>query len=519
MNKQYWLAWLLSLSLAACGGGGGGGNSPPPNNPPPNNPPPSGGTQIAGGLFSGGVRLQIDTNVTGVEFDVAVGGTGMVAGDIQDFGSIIANDITTDTDTAEFIVEGASASQAALKQGQQVLIVGNATTNVATQVVYRANVKGPATGLTVVDALLGRAEMVVLGQNVSTDATTTFVNGDLMVLAPNDLLEISGTVEPGGEIKASFVERKVSLSEYKALGTVAGLTTTTFSLGGLTVDYASAVLDEFDGATIANGDIVEVRGPGGNFSAPDQFTAESVELLPTLVVGGDAIGRVEGFIDRFAAATDFDVQTTPVITDANTIFVNGDASSLGLNVKVQIEGTADGSGPLLAERVVLQETNAVRAEGHVQSIDLTAATVDVLGVTFAVRDNTEVEDESAVGLDPFTLDDLGVGDEVELRGYIDGTAVIAVELEREDAEDRAELRGPITALDAASETLEILGVTISTSSSTSYEDDSVVPEEEDIGATAFFSRVALGDFVEARWDVFSATSQPVDQLAITGDDD
>ncbi len=516
MRACLWLA--ISLSLTACGGGGrggGGGNNPPPNNPPPGNPPPAGGTQIDGGLISGGVRLQVDTGVVGVELDVAVGGTGMVAGDIQDFGSVIANDITSDTDTAEFIVEGAVSSQAALKQGQQVLIVGNATTNVATQVLYRANVKGPATSVTVVDALLGRAEFTVFGQTVSTDATTTFVNGDLTVLAPNDLLEISGTVEANGDIQASFVERNTSLSEYKALGTVAGLTATTFTLGGLSVDYASATLDEFDGAAIADGDIVEIRGPAGNFSAPDQFTAERVELLPTLIVGGDAIGRVEGFIDRFVSAADFDVQTTPITTDGNTVYVNGDASSLALNVKVQVEGTADGNGPLLAERIVIQETNAVRAEGNVEDVDVAGRTVRVLGVTFSIRDNTEIEDGSAARLDPFDLTDLSTGDEVEVRGYIDGTSVVAVEVEREDAEDRAELRGPVTAEDAGAETLELLGVAITTSSSTDYEDEN----DNTITAAEFFTRVALGDFVEARWDVFSDTSQAVDQLTITGDDD
>ncbi len=513
MSRYTWLL-LAALGLTACGGGGGGGgggnNNPPPSTPPPAPTP----TQIDGGLISGGVRLQIDTSVSGVELDVAVGGTGMVAGDIQDFGSVIVNDITSDTDSAEFVVEGASATQADLQQGQQVLIVGNAATNVATQVLYRANVKGPATTLDVVDALVGRADLVVFGQNVQTDATTTFVNGDLTVLSPDDPLEISGTVEAGGVIKASFVERKTSLTEYKALGTVSGLTATTFALGGLTVDYASATLEDFD-AAIANGDIVEIRGPAANFTAPGQFVADEVELLPTLTVGGDAVGRVEGFIDRFASSTDFDVQTTPVTTDAGTVYVNGDADDLALGVKVQIEGTADGNGPILAERVVLQETNAVRAEGNVSAVDVTAETIEVLGVTFSIRDNTEIEDDSAAGQEPFGLADFVIGDEVEMRGFIDGTAVVAVELEKKDLEERAELRGPVTAEDAGAETLAILGVAIATSSSTEYEDQNDVP----ITAAEFFDAVALGVFVEARWDVFADTDQPVDQLSLEADDD
>ena len=109
MSRKPWLL-LAAFSLAACGGvGGGGGGGGGNNNPPPSTPPPAPApTQIDGGLISGGVRLQIDPAVSGVELDVAVGGTGMVAGDIQDFGSVIVNDITSNTDSAEFVVEGSN---------------------------------------------------------------------------------------------------------------------------------------------------------------------------------------------------------------------------------------------------------------------------------------------------------------------------------------------------------------------------------------------------------------------------
>ena len=91
-SMRLYFACTLLLTLTACGGGGGGSNG---GNNTTNPPPPGGGggggggggTVSNGGLLSGGVGVVVDTNTSGVALDVAVGGTGMVAGDIQDFGS------------------------------------------------------------------------------------------------------------------------------------------------------------------------------------------------------------------------------------------------------------------------------------------------------------------------------------------------------------------------------------------------------------------------------------------------
>ena len=56
--------------------------------------------------------------------------------------------------------------------------------------------------------------------------------------------------------------------------------------------------------------------------------------------------------------------------------------------------------------------------------------------------------------EPFNLNQIMMGDFVEVRGFLDGSTVVAVELEREDDPDpgdfRTLLRGPVTAFDGAS---------------------------------------------------------------------
>ena len=525
MKANLWLIAVAILTLGACGGGGGSSNTPAVGGG-------SGGGGTGGGTggggtgggtgtpnipaisgpAAGGIAIAIDVGSVGIELDVAVGGTGMSIGDVQGLGSIIMNGVTIDTDSAEFFIEGGPGSLTDLRQGQQVFVVGD--DDVAAGVFYRANVKGPVTAITVVDPLLGRATIDVLGQSVTTNATTSFADVGLVDIAVGDLLEISGTLDETGAVNATYVELETSLSEYKVLGVVTSLTGDTFALGGLTVDFGSATLEEFDGAALADGDIVEVRGAVGNFTAPADFVADQVERLPIAVVGGDAVARVEGFIERFDGLDDFEVQSTPIATDASTVFINGDADDIDVGTKVQIEGVADGDGSVLAASVTIQPTQTIRAEGNIEAIDTVARTVTVLGVEFVVRDTSRFEDDSSTGLDPLTLADLGIADEIEIRGYLDGATPVITQLEREDPEDRAELRGPVTAEDAFAGTLSILGVPIRGETGiTEYEDadDNVLTQAE------FHAVIGVNDFVRARWDVFSSTDEIADQLSLEDD--
>lgn len=522
-------AILILLGSVACGGGGGGSSSPAPTQSGGGATGGTGGgtggtggntgggaggtgTVVTGGLVPGGGAVVVNTGENDVVFDVASGGTGASFdfGDIQAFGSVILNDATVNTDNAAFFVEGVPGAQSDLRQGQQVLVIGNADGTIANSVHYRSNVEGPVTSASLIDVALGTASFNVLGQVVRTDATTTFANVNLATIVVGDLLEISGTLNSAGEIQASFVELKATLTEYKVIGAVSSVTATNFSLNNLTVDYSSATLQDFNGP-VTNDDVVEVKAPPSGFTTPDQLAATRVELLPTLTVGSSVPARVEGFIDRFSSSSDFDVQTAPVSTDANTTFINGTATSLGLNVKVQAEGTFNGNGVLLAQRVTIQSTDAIRAEGHVESIDLTARTVDVLGVQFLVRDLTQFDDSSAAGVDPLELSDLGLGDEVEIRGYLDGTLVVATEIEREDPEDRARLRGPVTAEDAANGTVDVLSVRLTGQAGvTEYNDIN----DATITQTQFYDQVEIGTIVKGDWDVFVDTNQTVDELSI-----
>ena len=470
-----------------------------------------GATVLTGGLISGGLRVGVDPTATGVTLDVAVGGTGLLAGDIQGFGSVILNDATSNTDNAIFLIEGASGAQSDLRQGQQVLIVENSSSGAAEAVLYRANVKGPVTAVDVLDLALGEVRLVVLGQTVISDGATTVSNVKLANILLGDELEVSGVVAVNGDIVASFIEKKSALDEYKVIGKISQVTATQFTMGGLIVDYASATLSDFDSGMVVDGDVLEVKALPSGFTSPNQLEAIEVEQLPLLTVGSDVQVRVEGFIDRFDSSTDFSVQSAPIVTDGGTTYQNGSVDSLALGVKVQIEGTADSSGGILAQRVTIQPTKTLRAEGNIEAIDQAPRRITVLGLSFLLRDLTELDDDSSAEKEPLVFADLAIGDEVEVRGYLDGANVVATSIEREDLEDRARLRGLLTAIDLEAATLDVQGVTVNVQEGlTEFEG----VEDNTLSFSEFYATAQIGQVISVKWDLYSSLSVVADQISI-----
>ena len=145
-----------------------------------------------------------------------------------------------------------------------------------------------------------------------------------------------------------------------------------------------------------NGDFVEVEGTmlGPN----DELIATSVELENPMFNGDDGdLAEIEGFITRFVSDADFDVAGLPVTTNAQTVFEDGTAADLALNVRVEVEGELDASGVLVAEEVefkTAEDQAEIEISATINSIDAANNTLDVLGITVVVTPATRLEDGS-----------------------------------------------------------------------------------------------------------------------------
>lgn len=437
----------VAVLVAGCGGGGGDGSSGGTSNPPP-----SGGTSQ----------------------------TVFVSGAITGFGSVIVNGVRYDTDSAQVSIENQPASAMDLKVGQVVRIEATVDANGnarAKSVSQDDLLQGPVTAIDV-----AAGTITVAGQVVTTDADTLFDDSiptrSLNGLTVGDVVEVHGFVSAQG-VHATRIEMAGSgETEVEVTGLVANLDTTAqrFDIGDLRVDYSTATLEDFGSGGIAEGQLVEVEGR--SFLSDGALRATEVEREDRRFGGDGDKSEIEGLVTRFVSATDFDVAGQRVTTTSSTRYEHGVAADLALDVKVEVEGRFDAEGTLVASKVEFKRRSSARLTGPVESIDADAGTFTALGVTVVVSSTTSLEDHE--GDDHFfNLSSLRVGDWVEVRGQpeADTGRLLASRLERDDADDEVELRGP--ASDVTDAGLTVLGVSAQFDAGTKFEDhDTPISRDE-----------------------------------------
>jgi len=471
---------LLALQVAGCGGGGGGGGGAAA---------PAGGADVVS--------------------------SGVITG----FGSVYLNGVRYDTSGASFTIDDSPGGQDDLAVGDVVTIRGRVNDDgrngTATQVIGEDAVEGPVTA---VDAVAGT--LVVAGQSVITDADTSFDDNvpgaSLAGLLVGDFVEVAGFLDAGGSVRATRIERKPAGGIVEVNGVVSDLDTVNsrFRINALEISYAAAVLDDFPGGQISNGDFVEAKGT--TFIAGVLQATKVEKKGPGDRDDDDARREIEGLITRFASPTDFDVAGRPVTTSAGTVYENGSVTDLALNLKVEVEGTPNASGVLVARKVSIRRAGNVRVTSLVESMDVAAGTLVVLGITIKVDQMTRLEDKSEADDESFSLSDISVGDYVEVRGAefpASSGQLLARRLEREDAENRSIVQGPVGAV--AAPNLTIFGVTVQTGSGTEFEDR----DDLSISSGTFFGQVAAGDMVKARGNVIGNQLLDADEVEFEHEDD
>ncbi len=412
-----------------------------------------------------------------------------VTGAISGFGSVIVNGVRYDTTGTEVRIDDRPGTTAELQVGQVIRLEAQTDDRGqprAIRIEERHLLRGSVQS---VDAASGT--VTVAGQLVRVDDETSFddsiAGSSLGGIAVGQRIEVHGFSGSDGRARATRIEKtEPGEVEVEVTGLVTNLDAAArrFRVGSLIVDHASASLEDFGSAGLRDGDLVEVKGR--DFLADGTLRATRVQKedgRAGAAAGGEA--EFEGLVTRFVSASDFSVAGQPVTTTSSTVYVGGTPADLALDRKVEVEGRIDAAGVLVASKVAFRRPASVALAAPVESVDLAAGTVRALGITIAVDASTRREDKE--GDDPFfALDDLKVGDWIDVRGYPDPTAagrMIATRLERDEPEDEVELRGPADGLQAPR--LRILGVAIETTPATEFEDG-----DASIDAETFFARAA-----------------------------
>ncbi|MGE0624466.1 MAG: DUF5666 domain-containing protein [Pseudomonadales bacterium] len=497
------------LLIAGCGGGGGGDSAAPvAANPPP----------VAGGTS-----------------DPTIVKTGPITG----FGSVFVDGqrFETRSSSTSYRVDDNPSAEDQLEVGMIVRVRSSSKNSagewVADDIEFDEELKGP------VDSV-GASSFVALGQTVNVSGNTFLDSGvSLASLAAGDLVEVSGYRNQADEIDATYVELKslANVDEYEVLGQVRDLDTSamTFRVGGLTVDYSSAIIDDVAGG-LTDGMLVEVEDENRAYTAGD------LTLLATKVEGEfrgefkdeddndeDGDGRDDDNGRRSGGDSD-EYEVTAVITEvvdgdtfllgslevqygSGTEFEGGTAADLLAGTRVKVEGDLNDAGVLVAREIKFGVFGfkESRISGLVNEVNSGEQTLVVMGVTVDVS-GAELEDDRD-DVSPFSLDDISIGDFIDVEGSeTDGDVVRANEVERDDADDDSELRGLLDAFDATAGTVTILGQVVTTSASTRYELD----DDMAVSADEFFARLHAGQsIVDADWSgAQTDTASPARELSL-----
>lgn len=431
---------------------------------------------------------------------------GVTTGTINGFGSVIVNGVEYETDDATFDIDDNGGSQSLLRVGQQVTIqwdsLDDGATRRAQSVSYDDTLEGPISAIDPATQTL-----LVLGQVVIVDAATSFDDEisprDISGLAEGDVIEVSGLIDATGAVRATRIDFSENPDDFEVRGIVESLDTVdrTFVINGLNVDY----LDVINPPALNDGDFVEVEGD--SFDA-GTLIATKVELEDDGISGADDgdDGEVEGYITAFSSATNFSVAGVPVTTNGQTVYEDGVAGDLALNVKVEVEGEVNASGVLVARKVELKsgdddddgDDDSIdgRVEGNVTGVSAAAGILTIAGVTVNVTGATRFEDQTGVAGQSFGLADIAQGDYVEVRGDPGaGATLTALIVERDDADTEGLLRGPASSIDAGAQELAVLGVGILTDGSTQYRD----VDDNALSAAAFFAAISNGSEVQVKF--------------------
>lgn len=464
--------FAATAALVACGGGYMGSTSS-------SKPPPVAATaKVAVGAITGFGTGQV--NVNGVQF------------------------VTT---AATISVDGRSAAQADLHAGDVVRIKGHhdpgSGRDIADDIDFRGNVEGPVTAIDPVAQTLA-----VLGQTVIVTADTSFDDdvtpASLAGLAVGDVVEVSGMPAADGTLQATRIERHAAGGALQVIGIASATDAAarTLKINALLVDFSGATLADFPASGPQDGDLIEATGTALNAGGALVATRLELRTADNMRPQPDEEAQVEGLITRFASVTDFDVAGHAVTTSASTAFEGGAAGDLALNVRVEVEGTVDANGLIVAQKVRIGHPAQVRIMAQVDAVDAMGGTVTVLGIAVTVDALTRFEDHRSDKSQMFALADIHAGDWLEIRAMqsaTPSTSVTASRIDRREAQATVRLSGQIAS--AAQPNFTILSVTVATSDATEFSNGLE-------GLTFFGDPVGKTVSVRGTWDgVTLAASQ------------
>jgi hypothetical protein len=436
-------------------------------------------------------------------------------------GSIIVNGVHFDDSTATIRIDDRAGTSAELQSGMVVkvraLINDDRINGVAQQVEVENEVRGT---VQTHDSAAVPPSFTVVGQTVFVDDLTVFANFGSPTIAPSaavaalddrtSVVEVHGLRDSAGNIHASRVELiavpSVNIDELR--GIISGVSSSTFTLRGVTVDFSSATIVP-TGATLANGQPVEVHGSfNGTTFVATRVDREDLEDVQFEHAAGEEF-EIEGQVSGCGAANpcaSFSVGTQAVQTNASTRFENGAAADLADNIRVEAEGHQFSGTTLIAEKIEFKRARVI-VTGAATVTGGTipgAGTLEVLGKTVQITSFTEINQTNGVT----------TGELVEVRGFVDTNGTIVAERvdDNPSGGNKDILQARVTAKNG--NVLTLLGINADLNGATQFSDTNELPITRDAFLAAVTPAPAPGGTLVKVKGVFNAGTIVVEEAEL-----
>jgi len=376
-------------------------------------------------------------------------------GVISGFGSVIVNGIKYETDeNTSVTLDGSKLSESHLKTGMVVTLTAktstDGTTKTAASITFDDNVEGMVSENTIAS----NNQLIVLGQTIIIDPFDTLFESNvdtvtsLEEIQVNNIIEVSGHSDGNGTIYATFIEVKKASrtmdTEVELEGLVSNATDTTFQIGNLTIDYSQAVLSDFNGTAISDGDYVEVKSTD-DLNNNLQLIAAKVELKKqhktTDDLGDKKEFEIEGMITASLDNSQFRLNGQVIRVNEETQ-ISEESSLIIAGKKAKVEGYFN-QNQFIAKEIEIKKEDRTKIEGLITEIDPENKTITVLDEVIFINRRTRVKDDRDDIDDDdrhfFNFSNLEVGHQVEVSYHLDANSNrIASKLELDDVKDEPE---------------------------------------------------------------------------------
>lgn len=425
----------------------------------------------------------------------------LTEGEITGFGSVYVNGVKFDTSDTKFFDDDDNAiSESDLSVGMLVKLYGDLnsddSTGSAHTIHYSPEIKGFIESLDI-DLMT----LSVHGQTIVFNDLTYFDDTTASSLMVDDYIEVNGHFLENGDLLATRIEKKADTDNISIKGKVANLNTTQmqFTLGALTIDYETAEFDKFTMADLADGQLVKVKGLIANLTE-DVFSADKVKLYTFKAENNHQHQHhyLNGVVANLQSDFSFMLGDVEVMTNSETEIKYGTLDTLANDLNVKVKGDYNTDNQLIAKKIYIVNQVILKAEGAIEDIDTDLNTITVLGVTFIYNEFTRFDDDSEDDLHTFNDTSLGIGDYIEIKGYINSEGEhIASKISKDDEDDSddsdegTEFEGKVG--NVTDNGFTLFGLDFTVNDSTKYEiDDEHVTQEQ------FFAQLTEGMLIEVK---------------------